>query len=266
MLKECIRICEKYHLRYFLLGGSALGAVRHSGFIPWDDDIDIGMPRKDYEKFLSVAQLEFKNSFLQTDATDPMYPLPFAKIRNSKTTFIQKEFSHLDMNHGAFIDIFPLDGYPTNKFIRMIHVYLFRIYRATILHKLGIKKIETKRRLFISIYAVFIPLNRLREKLNNLMKKVDYEKSNVIINWNGTWQLKEAVQKDLFGEGNQVKFEGITVMIPSNSDGYLKSLYGDYMTLPPIEKRVNPHLANVIDLETTYMEHLKNRKEVNYYL
>ena len=111
MFKYYLAICEKHDLKYFLIGGTLLGAVRHKGFIPWDDDIDIGMPRPDYEKFLLVAQKELpEHIFLQTHNTDIEYPNCFAKLRNSDTTFIETSCKKLKINHGIYIDIFPLDG------------------------------------------------------------------------------------------------------------------------------------------------------------
>lgn len=257
MLKQTICICERHRIRYFLLGGSALGAVRHSGFIPWDDDIDIGMPRPDYENFLSLAQAELGTElFLQTHETDPDYPMAFAKIRNSKTTFIQSNVFHLRMNHGVFIDIFPLDGYPFKKLQRIINTFFFKIYRASILNKLGVKHRIFGIHFLISIYALFFSLPRLRDKLERLMKNKDYENSDVVINWNGSWGLKEAVPKDFFKSGSRANFEGITVSIPSNYDGYLKSLYGDYMIPPPMEKRISHHFSDIIDLDKSYAEHM----------
>ncbi len=112
LFKQFVRICEKNSLRYFVVGGTALGAVRHKGFIPWDDDIDVALPRGDYEKFLSIAQSWLpENMFLQTYITDKNYPNPFAKLRRSDTAFIEKSASRIKMNHGVYIDIFPLDGY-----------------------------------------------------------------------------------------------------------------------------------------------------------
>lgn len=260
MLKECIRICDKHNIRYFLLGGSALGAVRHSGFIPWDDDIDIGMPRPDYEKFLSLSQKEFNaDLFLQTHETDPSYPMSYAKIRNSKTTFIQSIVAHLYMNHGVYIDIFPLDGYPRNKVLGKIHMLVFKTYRASILHKLGVKHRLLITHILVSAYAAFFSQRCLREKAEKLMKKNSYDNSDVIINWGGTWGMKEAVPKSFFGEGRRTAFEEITVTIPDNYDGYLSSLYGDYMTPPPIEKRISQHFTDFIDLHNSYTKYMGNK-------
>ena len=116
ILKEFVAACDELGLRYYLLGGTLLGAIRHQGFIPWDDDIDVGMPRQDYEIFLEKGQeLLSKNLFIQHLRSEENYLLPFAKIRNSDTAFIQDSVKKRSMNHGIFIDVFPLDGYPEGK-------------------------------------------------------------------------------------------------------------------------------------------------------
>ena len=126
ILKEFIRICNKYELRYFLLGGSCLGTVRHQGFIPWDDDIDVGMPRPDYERFMEIAQNELPEYyFLQNSKTDPDYPLCFAKIRDSRTTFIERSVSHLNINHGIYFDIFPLDGLSNGSLFELRYKFYY---------------------------------------------------------------------------------------------------------------------------------------------
>ena len=108
VLDEIVRICKKHKLQYFLLAGTCLGAVRHSGFIPWDDDIDIGMPREDYEKFLNIALDELDEKyFLQYYKTDENYYLGFAKVRKNNTSFITKGFEKKKGHQGFFVDIFP---------------------------------------------------------------------------------------------------------------------------------------------------------------
>ena len=114
MLKTFVDICNKHSIKYFVQGGTLLGTVRHGGFIPWDDDVDVSLPRDEYERFLAVAEKELPEYyFLQTKDTDPEYPNNFAKIRDSRTTFLESSAKNLNINHGAYIDIFPLDNYPS---------------------------------------------------------------------------------------------------------------------------------------------------------
>ena len=116
MLKEFIRICDELNLTYYLVCGSALGAAKYQGFIPWDDDLDVALPREDYDVFCEKAQSMLpEHLFLQNHLTDEQYPLYMSKIRNSNTTFIERIHSKIDMNHGVYIDVFPLDGYPNDE-------------------------------------------------------------------------------------------------------------------------------------------------------
>ena len=116
ILKQFIFVCDSLSLKYFLVCGSALGAVKYGGFIPWDDDIDVAMPREDYDVFVERANTLFPpNIFLQTYKTDTKYPHIYCKLRDSNTAYIEKSAAALEINHGVFIDIFPLDGYPSEK-------------------------------------------------------------------------------------------------------------------------------------------------------
>ncbi|MDR2410347.1 MAG: LicD family protein, partial [Bacteroidales bacterium] len=116
ILKEFIKVCNKYNLRYFADGGTLLGAIRHKGFIPWDDDIDIAMLREDYDKLVKIGPKEFKHPyFFQTPYTDKYYYQGHAKIRNSNTTGISRHEFNKKFNRGIFIDIFPLDNIPDHN-------------------------------------------------------------------------------------------------------------------------------------------------------
>ena len=111
ILKELDRICQKHNIKYHLMGGTLLGSIRHKGFIPWDDDIDVSMIRADYEMFLDVCGRELNSGyFLQTNKTDKNYIMQFAKLRKNHTLFIEKSMNDLDIHHGIYIDIFPLDN------------------------------------------------------------------------------------------------------------------------------------------------------------
>lgn len=116
ILKELLRVCDKHHLRIFADSGTLLGAVRHQGFIPWDDDIDMAMPRPDYDRLAEIASTEFKHPyFFQNTYTDPLHVRGHAQLRNSETTAILETEYDLDINQGIFIDIFPLDGVPDDE-------------------------------------------------------------------------------------------------------------------------------------------------------
>ena len=257
MLKECLRICSDQGIRHFLLGGSALGAVRHAGFIPWDDDIDVGMPRTDYDRFLSVAQAALPaDRFLQTDKTDPSFPFAFSKIRESTTSWADEVKAPPSADQDPQVDVFPLDGCPKNSLKRKTVAASFMLYKLAIFRRLGrvvrdddpaltrlVKGLATRA------YAATFSLESLRARSDRLVRAYGYDECEVVINWSGTWFLREAVPREFFGEGRAAEFEGVRVRIPSDYDGYLRSLYGDYMTPPSIGKRFSPHRPEPIDAQ-----------------
>ncbi len=261
LFKAFIEVCEKLRLKYYLLGGTLLGAVRHKGFIPWDDDIDIGMPRKDYEIFIQKAQdLLPEHYFVQTLYSEPKIPYNFCKVRNSNTTFIESSIKKLNINHGVYIDVFPLDGYPNDKKEQK------KFKRKQLFYKIWINKIFTckddsfiKRalRLGLKVITFFMPVKVAVKKREKLYKS--YAETDMIANYCGAWKEKEIVPKDWYGEGVQLEFEGLKVNAPAQYDKWLTQVYGDYMQLPPEEKRVGHHYTEVIDLERSYLHYIKRK-------
>ena len=264
ILKKFIEICEKEGLTYWLIAGTAIGAVRHKGFIPWDDDIDVGMPRADYDRFMEIGQKFLPEYyFLQNYKTDPNYPINFAKIRDSRTAYIENGVSHIKMNHGIWMDIFPMDGYPEPGIRRSIFRFLnnvsfARIYLA---YDKNVKKDLKHRilRLFYHVTILIYPTLRMAlDSREKRFKKYDYNTCKYIINNSGAWgEAKEVMTRDTMGKGIEGEFEGIKAMLPSDYDKYLSTMYGDYMTPPPVEKQISHHYANVVDTEKSYKEYIK---------
>lgn len=260
MLRKFIKICKNNNIMYFLLGGSCLGAVRHKGFIPWDDDIDVGIPRPDYDRFLQIAQEQLpKNIFLQTFETDKNYAQNYAKLRRSDTTFIETASKNLDINHGIYIDIFPLDGASKSNrkvsfdFFR-IRMLTYKIYEAYQLEK----KLSIKAVLLKMVNLFYAPtIRKAILKKDKIIKHYPYESSSIIANWCGAWGKKEIMPKSIFADGTTASFENIEVVIPKEYDQYLTTMYGDYMQLPPEEKRVSHHYNEIIDTTKSYKEYIK---------
>lgn len=262
ILKAFIEVCKTHHLQYFLVCGSALGAIRHKGFIPWDDDVDVGMPRSDYDKFINLDH-PFKDDryFLQTYKTDKNYIYNFAKIRDCKTTFVEKAYAHHQMNHGVWLDVFPLDGVSYKNDVSYkrlaykVHRSWFAVY---FMYLAAFKRKITKRTFYLDI-----PLNIVaflfclvnvghwqNKALDRLARKIPYEKAGMIGNLFGA--SKEIVPRRFFGKGTHATFEGIDVIIPEDYDSYLTYLYGDYMK-PPIKKKQEGHHHNKgLSLEKDY--------------
>ncbi len=264
ILKEFIRVCETLKLQYFVAGGTCLGAVRHKGFIPWDDDIDVAMPREDYEIFMKEGQNLLKDRFfLQNYHTDPNYVNNFAKIRNSQTTFIEKTCKNIEMNQGVYIDIFPLDGFPKSKI-----EYKLINFRKQLIHFQFSKKywfIENKKCGIKSKLALLISdvlygrktLRQLQDIQEKMYAKYPYKTASMIIAYGGAYGYKDIHKKNVFENGSKLDFEGIKVCAPKQVDNYLKRMYGDdYMKLPPKGKRGGHHSYEIMDLNKSYTEYI----------
>ena len=258
MLRGFVETCEKLNLRYYVLYGTLLGAVRHKGFIPWDDDIDIGMPREDYEIFLAKAQdLLPKKYFLQDYKTDPAWTRCFAKIRDSETTFIESSVKDLKMNHGVYIDIFPLDFAPETKNRQKIFYYKNRIYNSLTSKNYCYKRKGWKQIQWVifCIATCWYSSNRALKNREKFLRKL--KQSSFYISPGGVWRMREIAPVEWYGAGCEVEFEGLKVKAPKEYDKWLTHVYGDYMKLPPKEKRVTHHYTEVIDVEKSYLEYIK---------
>ena len=239
ILDEVVRICKKHNLDYFLSGGTVLGAVRHKGFIPWDDDIDVIMPRDDYEKFLIICRDELDDKyFLDYYKTDEENHFGFAKIKKNNTTF--KLGYEYKCHNGFFLDIFPMD-YNDNKnsLSLKFDVSLARCLLDTLKYKdHNLPRIRSMRRPLISIW--FIPFSNMR-----IHKIIDYlyQKHNHGKRLNGGvysgmyFYKKDIYPIDKVFPFSEVEFEGKKYHAFHDVDYYLKGLYGNYMELPPENER-----------------------------
>ena len=262
MLKAFIDVCDRLGLRYYLVEGTLLGAVRHKGFIPWDDDIDVGMPRNDYERFLKEAQQHFPPYyFVQSIHSEPEYHANFAKIRDSRTTFVGSGVKNRKINHGIFIDIFPIDYTYEDKWSRVILKIKNRICVARIAQVFTLP--PKKRNLLIKLVKKVIAMYAqcrypkmreavlAREKLCTALQE-----GRLVTNYGSAWGDKEIMPKEWYGEGVFLEFEGMSVRVPTEYDKWLTQVYGNYMQLPPVEKRVTHHFTEVIDLDKPYTEYV----------
>lgn len=270
ILKEFIRVCEENNLQYYLIGGTCLGAVRHQGFIPWDDDIDVALPRDDYEKFIKLQSQFPSYYFLQNYKTDPRFVYNYTKIRDSRTTYIENFFRTVNQNHGVWIDVFPLDGMsykikPACKFkgqVYRIWRNVWLMYPRCLLRKVRVKTFF-KDILCNFVAILFWPSNifHWRNKyIDSKIKKIPYKEAALVGNILGTNPKKEAMDPNIFLEGSTLKFEGMDVKVPKDYDKYLSNLYGDYMKLPPIEKQVGHHHDKGFSLTQNYLDYRKEHK------
>lgn len=267
ILDEIVRICDKHQIDYFLVGGTCLGALRHKGFIPWDDDIDIAMAREDYEKFIEIAIKEIDNKyFVQCNLTDPNYYLGFIKIRKNNTSFVQENFD-TDFHQGFFVDIFPLD-YTDNidSLSLKINVTLAKNLTETALYKRGYKLFSQVRHPILSVLGLPFSIKTLQKKINSLMQKHNNREHKYIGSFAGAYHYKkDSFPIDKVFPASFVEFEGKQYKTFNDPKWYMEHLYGDYMKLPPKEKRVNHNPSKLSFTEgktyISYEEYQKNQGE-----
>lgn len=259
LLKKFIDICKKNNLTWFCVCGTALGAEKYGGFIPWDDDIDVALPREDYEVFLKIAQAELPDYiFIQNYRTDKSFPHVFTKMRNSNTTLIEEGMAHLDMNHGIYIDIFPLDGYPKTakgrERLRKKKKFLnWQIYSAL---KNNCNLRMKLRNSFFRFLGYHKRTSHSLKKLDGVISQYKIDESDIWCN-HGNWQGElEYAHKAQYGKGKVVFFEGVEVIVPEQIDAYLTQKYGDWRSDPPLEKQKSHHYIKILDTTKSYKEYL----------
>ena len=232
-LKEIARICEKENIKWFLVGGSVLGAVRHKGFIPWDDDIDIGMFRPDYERFIAVCKKYLSDKyFLQTLLTDKNYHLGYAKIRVNGTLYVQENVAHRDMHHGVFVDVYPIDEVPDSQSARRRQKLCANLSYAlcrgeTVTGQGGAIKLITK------VLTAVMPKSALKKIGVFFDGKVKKYHGKMIANVYGIKQYyAEIMPREYIGNPVKLEFEGECLPVPEKYDAYLTHLYGDWSKEP----------------------------------
>ena len=244
ILEEIIRICKENKITYFAHCGTILGAVRHRGIIPWDDDIDVAMLRDDYDRFLETASKALKPEFfLQHFSTDSNTSVYFIKIRKNGTVFMEQGFKHVQTHNGIFVDVFPFDYVPEDerklkqyklKTKLLLECYKYKVYWTAPMYK-GFKlKYLLGNIARVVLHILLLPVNRrvLYDKLDREMRKYNHTGTKWV-----TSKLISHVSVEDIIPVRRCKFDSIEIDIPNNSEKLLTCLYGDYMELPPIEKR-----------------------------
>ena len=246
--KEIKRVCEENGIGYWLDSGTMLGAVRHKGFIPWDDDLDMGMFREDYERFLHIAPKALHPPFaLQQWETDPHYGLAFAKVRKAGTLYIENKSQRSQSQNGIFVDIFPYDHYGNDPRGQGLPL---RVINTIMRRKSGMQtwregaSVNWRRFIGQIPFAIVAPFAS-RAALTARYKRVatmynerecEYYFPQGISNY-GRWIIPVSAMTEMI----DAPFEDDVFKIPRGYDAYLTHAYGDYMTLPPEDKRGNRH-------------------------
>lgn len=261
ILEDFIRVCNKYGLRYFAIYGTAIGAVRHEGFIPWDDDIDVGMLRRDYDRFFEVFEKELGDKYnLLTPEIDPRYACTVTHIQRKGTRFVSEMSKDLKCEQCIFMDIFPFDYVAPGKKAQKKQARRTTFWgkllflsgtgnpiipyggiMGAVMHA-ACMLIHLVLKLFrVSPASIYRKYKAAATEYNNRK-----ERSGYVTSFEYTGCIKDKVRRSALFPVREVPFENMMIAIPNNNDEFLTKVYGDYMQLPPEDKRVN-HMPIEID-------------------
>ncbi|WP_024615553.1 LicD family protein [Clostridium sp. Ade.TY] len=247
ILESFIELCDKHDLEYFAIVGTALGAVKYKGFIPWDDDIDIGMTREDYNKFIEIAKIKLpKKFFLQNFHTEYDTPFYYSKVRAKNTEFVEKYYDALNINKGIFIDIFPIDNIPDNKILEKIQYakskFISNIFIAATISDINSNdnnvKSKVKRLIRRSMNKVLKNIDK--NKIFYMLEKEFTKYNNKSTKRIGRVNENEVIRRKYIYPFKQLEFEGLKINIPGDYHKYLTNRFGDYMK-PPKEEDIRCH-------------------------
>lgn len=249
--------CSEHQLIYYMIGGTMLGAVRHKGFIPWDDDIDVGMPRADYTRFIDLMEGKKDGNYTAESfrSKNMDYCMPFTKVYDTSTTLVEDR--NPPLKRGLFLDVFPLDGVSDTLFWKAGYK-IFRVQK-NLLSVLTAKKQKTyiaKTNYAIGLVSVIphkgILCNRLQRQIDGFCKSAPFLTDGTVANLVGSRKEKELLPGKVFGKPTLYAFEGREYYGVELADQYLSMLIGDYMKLPP-EKDRRGHLITDCDFDHGYL-------------
>ncbi|MEY8333932.1 LicD family protein [Lachnospiraceae bacterium 47-T17] len=250
MLQEVDRICKACGIRYSIIAGTLLGAVRHGGYIPWDDDADVAMLRKEYEKFRRACktELDTERFYFQDHRNTKGYRWGYGKIRRKHTVFIRKDQEHMPYQQGIFIDIFPLDGVPDNYFLRSMKNFECFCVRKILWAKVG--KVSERDFWKRQVYKLLdrIPEKKVFGYYHAMIRSANRKKTRMVrILTFPAPNSEYGYYRCWYETGADTVFEGITFRGIRDYDSYLSFKFGDYMELPPMEQQKPKHASTQVD-------------------
>lgn len=244
--KDVDKLCKENNIEYYLLGGSCIGAIRHQGFIPWDDDLDIMMTRDNYEKFIKIARSKLSPNkyILQEGLKD--WPLYFSKVR-LKGTYIHEpedEYASFDM-HGIYLDVFALDNVSNNNLIATLQYFLAKYFLSYQLGERSYKSASFKKKILIFLSNP-LKIKFLRKIVLQFIERYNKTTTQRLGFFYSNARLRNAIiPKSIYGIPKYVKFEDTELPVPEKFHDYLTQMFGDYMKLPPENQRIGHHLISV---------------------
>lgn len=267
--KKCLEItlffkdfCDRNNLQFFLCGGGCIGAIRHKGFVPWDDDIDVFMPRDDYERLavLWKEQVDERKYKLSKSSLESFERSQLTAITDEETTFVKERQMDLQVSHGVRLEVLPLDGCPASKFKRKCQLFYGLLYQIFINQEPPTSKgklLELAGKIMLLLRPGWKRRYKMAMRCEKHMKKYPISTCDKITELHVRYNyMVNEYPKEIFESSIDADFEGYKLPIPVGYDKYLRMAFGDYMELPPSEDRVPSHDAVVIDLDNSYKKYV----------
>lgn len=261
MLKDFDSVCQKHRISYQLFSGTALGAVRHKGFIPWDDDIDVVMLREDYERFFDSASKELDSNkyYVQREFSEH-WPMFFSKLRLNGTTYIEKYHSHdARIHQGIYIDIFPCDNLSDSRLMQKLQYIASKIVIAKSLYARGYETNSTVKKCFMQFCRILPtePFKRL------CIRRNDSSSLKVHTFFGGGKKFERSIfLREWFEQSVKMRFEDSEFPVSAHYDEMLRVMYGDYMVMPTLEQRACKRHAAIVDINKPYTFHLEEQRNM----
>lgn len=268
LLLELIRVCRKYNIQMYLVWGSLLGAIRHNGFIPWDDDLDVGLLREDYDKLCAIADEEFSGDyFFQNALSDREFFLGYARLRDSSTTGIVRDNLSVNYNNGIFIDIYPLDVLAKSNVLYQVQRKAIDWYAFWARSYCERRNEKFIKRILINILKIvdkFVSYEIVYEKYKKWCGKYQSSDGEVGLIYNRNLVKKYHFNKKFLGKPVWVNFENITVPIPQYADNILSQVYGNYREYPNVKERGQWHANQIIyDPDIDYISYIESNYKIS---
>ena len=248
------KVCREHHLRYYLIAGTMLGAVRHKGFVPWDDDADVALPREDYNILVRHANEWLPKRYeLVSGLQDPMYPYQFARIQDAETTYIlRRRFTFIG---GLPVDVFPLDGMTADLHERKRHYRRYALAKKMLYYSTidPMKHGYGLHWAFAKLMHKCVNQYRAHQRMNDIQREYPYDTATLVADHDNA-PSRGILPKEVYGTPTPIEFEGHLLMGVQQPDAYLRYCYGDYMQMP---KQLPPQNFRFLDLHLPYREYIR---------